>query len=193
MDTNTKKPIFKQWWFWLIAVIVLGFLIQTFASKETKQKWASEDSTKQAQAKIQQAQSERQSWLPIYCKYLGDRKDTAKVIFTEANSWDVYSLIRNHFNHAIEFGQKAFKADSQMQAFIMITKSVLKDANGNLDTTITLMHTFPRDAFMKIKWENFKHESIALQISRTANDAYIHPALKKDIDEEGLIKNIYLE
>jgi hypothetical protein len=47
-ETSNKKPIYKKWWAWVGAIVLLGLIIQLTASKETKQQWAKDAAAKQA-------------------------------------------------------------------------------------------------------------------------------------------------
>jgi hypothetical protein len=55
METVTKKSIFKKWWFWVVALVVLGGIFRLTASKETKERWNKEEAAKQAEETAKQA------------------------------------------------------------------------------------------------------------------------------------------
>jgi outer membrane receptor for monomeric catechols len=192
METN-KKSIVKKWWFWAGLVVLLALIINLTASDSTKKQWAKEDSVKTAQYRIDSLEMVKKSWLPIHCKYLKAGKDTTIVSYTETDTWNTSSLIRHHFSNGIEFSRKAFAGDPSLKTVEFATWSVLKDRNGNLDTTLTIRNTFNRDKFTVVKWENFKDQSIYDQIERTAEDIYFHPAIKNSVTDDELRADLFLE
>lgn len=175
-------------------ILVLGILINLLASKETKQQWAKDAAEKEAAKHTPAALIEAS--LPMGCTFIYDStKHSASVFYTEANMWDGYSLVRHHFGKAVDFGEKAFVADSTLKSFVMCTKTELMDGNGNKDTAIVLMHTFLRDPFMLIKWQNFKMQPITTQLNRVTVDSesYMHATIRKNISVDELPTKLYLE
>ena len=68
----------------------------------------------------------------------------------------------------------------------------MKDINGNETMEVVMHHTFPREAFLEVNWDNFKHSPILPQILKTVKDPYIHPGVAKEIDWDNLTKSLYL-
>jgi hypothetical protein len=192
-ETSNKKPIYKKWWAWVGALVLIVIIVQLTASKETKEQWAKDAAAKEALAHSPAVVLQNDVTYGNTILY-DSVKHSVNVFNTQDISWDGYSLINDHFSKAIKFGKKAFADDSTLTEFTFNTKTELKDVNGNLDTAIVLTHTFPRAAFMEVKWDNFKMgDPIYFQIAKTVTKPYMHPAIAKEINADDLSDKIRME
>ena len=94
-------------------------------------------------------------------------------------TWNASTLTRDHFSKGIKFASAIFSGIPDVRTVTMMTYAPIKDVNGNTKEALVLQHRFLRLPFMKIQWDNFKHETIVTQLAMCTIDsmAFVSPVI----------------
>lgn len=168
-----KKPIYKKWWAWAIAVV----LIIGIASQSSKKTSANSSISAPANAETPSLDSES-----VF----------AEIKLHPDAAWDEEHALKDHFSQGITFAIQAFNKYPKIERVFVKTYMNLMDVNGNEKEEIVFKHTFARAPFLEVHWDKFHYAPIFDQINKSLEGTgYIHPGVAKNISEEFVTSKLY--
>lgn len=204
-NDTTKKPIYKRWWFWAIAVFLfLGFIgslnpsNSSVSSPNTQNSPEAMGNTQEAAKPSQPPSTIDQLWSAvdrtiktrqgIDIHYFPDDGNSVILTQTVDNVWDENALVRKAYADLVYFGGEAFKLDNVEDVQVALSAS-FTDQYGKSDYKQAVRIKMTKDEFLKYDWKNLKYKPIWQQMKQSASDYYIYPGIIKGID----MSKLYLE
>ena len=91
---------------------------------------------------------------------------TATVTNHEASTDSVKAIMHRHLNSGVNFARKVFEADPQVKTVNVVTTADVKDAQGATHKQAIVAHSFTRDAFSGVNWEETKGKAMVKHLHK---------------------------
>lgn len=200
-DPSSKKPIYKRWWFWVVAVfvffIVVGSLGPSQPSDSSQTVTESEGTNTGANVASQPQTTTDLLWQAVddglntrNGKDIAFDAVTGLVTLTDTppGFFDATMTVRHAQADLVYFGQKAFSVDG-VKSVRVILKLSFVDQYGNQAMDDSVRISMAKTEFSKYNWANLVGLSIEQQLQDSAIEYYVHPAVLKEVN----VTDLHLE
>lgn len=109
----------------------------------------------------------------------------AILTFYSATFWDENSLVRDSYTALVKFGREAFNIEG-VGNITIVFKTDFTDSYGEKSQDEAVIITMNKENFNKFNWDNLKMELVSRQIEAASEAYYIHPAVRKNLNEDKL-------
>lgn len=188
---KVKKPLHKRWWFWVIAILVVGSWIVNDDDKESAEekvetidkqedskadekkekeaeKAAKEDKEKEEAKKKEEEEKERKA-----------NRTTAEAIEEDSNNVDEASIdgdelvlkhnpgtvwSENSFMHTVYDMFKDVKTafdDEEIKSVLVMIETTMTDEKGNESVDPIITYRYTREDFEELNYDNFSNMAMS--------------------------------
>lgn len=175
-----KNKIYKKWWFWLIAIIIVGVLSRGFAQSENDYNKSVEvtNSTKQNEQKTSLNDAIEKAADPHFGKITSlkvnddmGKNDGGKIVMIHVKQ-DGLTKNTVDFNTARAL-EKVFKIN-KVNEITYFWEATLVDTKGNESTETVDKIQMKKETAKTINWKNFDHTNL----EKVADQYNASPVLK---------------
>jgi hypothetical protein len=210
---KVKKPLYKKWWFWAIAILIVGSWIvgdddkkestsndkenveavdgKVDTEKEEKAQKEQEKKEKEEQAKKEE--KERKASRSIDEAISEDNDDVDKAMFKDGTltligegktTFSENTLFMSVYD-MFEAMHEGFQDKDVKEVYIELTTTMV-DQKGNESVEPVIKYNYSRESFEELNYENFAKMSYSEEwrILTEANYYYIHPGIYKNLKDK---------
>lgn len=198
---STKKPVYKRWWFWVVAVFVFFILVGSLGPSQpsdSSQTVTESEGTNTGANVASQPQTTTDLLWQAVDDGLKTRKGkeiafdaaTGAVTLTDTppSPLDATMTVRHAQADLVYFGQKAF-AVKGVKSLTVILKHNFTDQYGNQASDDSVRISMIETEFSKYNWSNLVGLSIEQQLQDSATEYYVHPTVLKEVN----VSKLHLE
>lgn len=194
-----KKPVYKKWWFWVIAILFLIAISNSVSGDKYK---TPEVSTEAASEASSEASDETASMPQTTEEKLTSILDSIDVHYSDLKivssptepthygityhydeeEWDETSFITSCLSDYINLCLRAYEIDD-VQELKLYVFTDLKDTKGHIDSEKGFSIYMPRENFETFDWSNLKNTIIDFNtIESECEFLTIHPGIKGNVN-----------
>lgn len=208
---KSNKKIYKRWWFWVLAIIVIFALIPS----EDNSNAVDNDTTKQTssntnETKKEEPKEEIKKEEPIFDfstaelteenikkaveKTLGSKlksatitiekeKNIIDITYNPGDVWNEKSLVSGTANTAASLMEIMFTNEKVDKVWVW-TETSMQDAKGNVQNENVVNVGLSKENAKDINWKNFKTmvSGDYNALFNIADSKFIHPAIAKNLE-----------
>ena len=192
---KVKKPIFKRWWFWVLAVLIAASGFGAAGGSGGGEK-AAEPTQAPAVEPAEAAVVYTADADSLKALLLSVEKDAEDVQILDDDAgwvvqytargatWDETSLLREQLTAYIDFCRTAYTIDGVDSVIFMVSADGT-DARGNASTFSVFNVEMPRETFGKYDWDNMRLRSGSLeQIKEDCSVFWVLPSVMDSANAE---------
>lgn len=176
---KTKKPFYKQWWFWLIAFLFL--LVMGNANTQKPVEITAVPETVQEENDPIQTAIDNQHFAYSDLKISNNDGNIKISLHYDKESWDETSFCNSCLTDYINICTELYAIEGINNIDYSVFVDLI-DTKGNTSSQKGFQISMPKNKFSTYTWENLKFIPGSYEQIEADSEIYIYPGIKQNVD-----------
>lgn len=203
MEDKKNKPVYKKWWFWLVAFLVFGFVVGQTADDEPKEDVEEEAKEETKEESKEKDEEEKPKEDKEEKKETEDKEEEKKekeksekiketdfydgeltMVYEPGTLWDENSFFRIVYDSFADV-KDAFE-DDEVDSVVVMINALMTDEKGNEDMKPVITYRYTREGFDELNYEKF-YDMAMVEEWRILNESesyFINPGIRNKLKDK---------